>query len=207
MPTQPEFWDKVAAKYDKRTVKGPNYAARLERAARWLGPDASVLDVGCAGGQITLDLAERVRQVQGIDISEKLINFAGQRQKRQGVTNCSFEVTTAEDPRYVPGSFDGVTAYSLLHLVDDAPATVQRFHDLVRPGGRVIVEVPTTSEIGLHWRLLIRMMTVLGKAPVVRVYTQSDYLAMFEKAGLIVDEFKVYNPKSMNRSLLATRPA
>lgn len=207
MPTQPAFWDKAAEKYDRRTVKGPNYAARLERAARWLGPDASVLDVGCAGGQITLDLAERVKRVHGIDISQKLIGFANRRREEQGVSNCGFSVTTVDDPAFEPGAFDGITAYSLLHLVDDAPATVARFYELLRPGGRVIAEVPTTADIGLHLRVLIRVMTWVGKAPTVRVYSEPAYRAMFQEAGFVVDEVRVYNPKSMNRSLLATRPA
>ncbi len=206
MPTQPAFWDKVADKYDRRTVKGPNYAARLERAARWAGQDASVLDVGCAGGQITLDLAGRVRVVHGIDISPRLIEKAKQRLEEQGALNCTFAVMSADDPALPAGAFDAVTAYSLLHLVPDASATVRRFYELLRPGGRVIAEVPTTSDIGLHLRVLIKLMTLVGKAPVVKVYSQARYEQMFRDAGFVVDEVKVYNPKSMSRSLLATRP-
>lgn len=207
MPTQPEFWDKAAQKYDRQTVKGLNYAARLERAVAWAGEDASVLDVGCASGHITLDLAKRIAKVHGIDVSQKLIDIAEHRRVEQGIDNCSFAVATADDPALAEGSFDAITAYSLLHLVDDVPATLRRFFALLRPGGRLITEVPTTQEIGLHLRLLIKLMTLIGKAPVVRVYSQADYDRMFAQAGFVVDEVKVYNPKSMNRSMLATRPA
>lgn len=205
MPTSAAFWDKVADKYDRRTVKGPNYAARLERAERWVGPDASVLDVGCAGGHITLDLARRVRKVHGIDLSPRLIAIAEHRRAAEGVENCSFAVGRVDDASLGEGSFDAVTAYSLLHLVDDAPAVVRRFYALIRPGGRVIAEVPTTAEINLAFRLLIKGMTLIGKAPVVKIYSQAQYEQMFCDAGFVVDEVKVYNPKSMNKSLLATR--
>ena len=207
MPTQTAFWDKIADKYDGKVVKGPNYAARIERAAAWVGPDASVLDVGCAGGHITIDLAERVRAVHGIDISPRLIALARRRLEAQGATNCTFAAMSADDPALPAGQYDAVTAYSLLHLVPDAPATVRRFFELVRPGGRVIAEVPTTKDIGLHLRVLIKVATLFGKAPVVKVYSQARYEQMFRDAGFVVDEVKVYNPKSMSRSLLATRPA
>lgn len=207
MPTQPEFWDKVAAKYDRKTVKGPNYAARLDRAVQWLGEDASILDAGCASGHITLDLARRVRKVHGIDISPKLIALANQRLEESGPDNCTFSTLSIDDAELEPGSFDAVTAYSLLHLVPDVPATVNRFYDLIRPGGRVIAEVPTKTEIGLPLRMLIKLMQAVGKAPNVRVYSQQAYRSMFEKAGFTVDDFEVYNPKSMSRSLLATKPS
>lgn len=205
MPTQPEFWNKAAEKYDQKTVKGPNYAARIERAAGWVGPGARVLDVGCAGGQISIDLAKCVGHVHGIDVSDALIGFAQRRLEAEGVTNCSFAVATAEDPALAPGSFDAITAYSVLHLVDDAEATVRRFHELLRPGGRVIAELPTTAEIGLPLRLLIKAMTLVGKAPAVHVFKQGEAERLFEAAGFVVDEVRVYNPKSMNRSLLATK--
>lgn len=205
MPTQPEFWDKVAEKYDKKTVKGPNYAARLERALAWAGAEASVLDAGCASGYITLDLAQRVQRVTGVDVSGKLIRLADERRVEQGVTNCSFRVGTVDDPSLEPGGFDAVTAYSLLHLVDDVPATLRRLHELLRPGGCVIAEVPCKEDVGLHWRVLIKLMTALGKAPVVKVYSQAEYEVMFRDAGFTVQEVKVYNPKSMSRNVYARR--
>lgn len=206
MPTSPAFWDRVAEKYDRKTVKGPNYAARLDRALAWLGPEASVLDVGCASGHITLDLAKRVQKVHGIDVSQKLVAIAQAKQAEQGVSNCSFAVTTLEDSDLEPGSLDAITAYSVLHLVPNAPATVRRFYELLQPGGRVIAETPTTDEINSFLRVLIKLMTAVGKAPTVRVFTPDEYESMFRDAGFVVDDVKVYNPKSMNRSLLATKP-
>ena len=205
MVTPVAFWDKVAAKYDRRTVKGPNYAARIERAAGWIGPDAVVLDAGCAGGQITLDLAHHVRQIIGIDLSTKLIGFAEQRREQQGVGNARFMAATPDDPSLSPSSFDAVTAYSLLHLVEDLPATLRRFHELLKPGGRLIVELPSKESIGLHLRLFIRLMTAVGKAPVVRLYRRAQQEAMLREAGFQIDEVKVYNPKSLNTSVLATK--
>jgi len=207
MPTSMAFWDKAADKYDANTVKGPNYAARIDRAAQWLGPDARLLDVGCAGGHITLDLAARVAHAHGIDLSPRLIEIANRRMQEQGVSNARFDAATAEQLPTPPDEqrYDGITAYSLLHLVDDVPATLRRFHELLKPGGTLIAEVPCTEDIPWYLRAVIPPMRWLGKAPVVRLYPQAEYEAMLHDAGFRVDEVKVYNPKSMNRSVLARR--
>lgn len=205
MPASQSFWDKAAEKYDRKTVKGPNYAARLDRAANWLGSTAKVLDVGCAGGQITLDLAPRIGSIHGIDISPKLIEIAKHRAAEDANTaGCvSFEAVSVEDVSLDGQSFDGITAYSVLHLVEDAPATLQCFARLLKPGGVLIAEVPCLEDIPWYFRMLIPMMTLLGKAPVVQLYPQATYRTMFEQAGFEIREIKVYNPASMNRSILA----
>lgn len=199
------FWDKAAAKYDRKTVKGPNYAARIERAAGWVGPGAVVLDVGCAGGQITLDLARHVGQMTGIDLSPKLIGFAQARRKEEGVENASFRVATPDDPSLGAGSFDAITAYSVLHLVEDQRAALKRFHELLKPGGVLIAEIPRKEDIALPLRVLIKLMTAVGKAPSVHLYPQKEHEIMLNEAGFQVQEIRCYNPKSLNVSILATR--
>ncbi|MGB0767579.1 MAG: class I SAM-dependent methyltransferase [Phycisphaeraceae bacterium] len=203
--TSKDFWDKIAAKYDRKTVKGPNYAARIERASRWIGSQAIVLDAGCAGGQITIDLASHVRRIVGIDLSPKLIALAERRREASGVENARFVSTTADDPQFALGSFDAVTAYSLLHLVDNQRETLDRFAKLLRPGGTLVLEIPCKEDIGPHFRLLIKILTMLGKAPVVTLYTQAQNEEMLRDAGFEIREIKVYNPKSMNRSIYAIK--
>ncbi|MEM9110927.1 MAG: class I SAM-dependent methyltransferase [Planctomycetota bacterium] len=205
MVTPASFWDKAAAKYDRKTVKGPNYKARIERSVQWVGPQAVVLDAGCAGGQITLDLAAHVRQITGIDISSRLITFAEARLAQQASENAVFKVASPDDPVLEPGSFDAITAFSLLHLVEDVPATLRRFYELLRPGGQLIAEFPCREQIGLHVRLLIKLMQLVGKAPDVHLYRESQYEHMFTEAGFTVEEMKIYNPASLNTSVLAIR--
>ena len=76
MSASKNFWDKRAQRYDAKLHKGPNYAARLERAAAVFGENANVLDVGCATGEITLDLAAHAGQITGIDLSAAMVEAA-----------------------------------------------------------------------------------------------------------------------------------
>ncbi|MEM9347579.1 MAG: class I SAM-dependent methyltransferase [Planctomycetota bacterium] len=205
MVTPASFWDRAAAKYDRKTAKGPNYKARIDRAIQWIAPGAVVLDAGCAGGQITLDLAPHVQRITGIDISSRLITFAEARLAQQAIENAGFKVAPPEDPALEPGSFDAITAYSLLHLVEDAPATVRRFHELLKPGGRLIAELPCKEQVGLHFRILIRLMQLVGKAPSVHLYRRAEYQRMFQDGGFAVQEMKIYNPASLNTSVFAIK--
>ncbi|MEM7682446.1 MAG: class I SAM-dependent methyltransferase [Planctomycetota bacterium] len=206
MPTPAAFWDKVADKYDANTVKGPNYAARLDRAAQWFGPDARLLDLGCAGGHITLDLAPRVGRVHGVDISPKLIDIARKRAQDLGVTNAEFTCGAVDELAFEPASFDGVTAYSLLHLVPDVPETLRWIFAVLRPGGRLVIEAPCREELHALWRAVIAVMRAVGKAPAVKAYPQAEYEAMLRDAGFEVEEVRIDNPKSMARRFLARKP-
>jgi SAM-dependent methyltransferase len=210
------FWDSVAAKYDRGVVKGPNYRARVERAARWLreaggrvpGGGGTVVDVGCAGGHITIDLAAALGdgvRVVGVDVSAKLVGMARSRAEAEGATNVMFVVGTVEDAGLAPGWVDGVTAYSELHLVDDPREELRRYGQLLRPGGVLIAEAPCREDIGVGWRVLIRGMTAVGKAPVVRLFEARQWAAMLREAGFEVREVKVYNPKSRSRSFWAVK--
>ncbi|MEM6332107.1 MAG: class I SAM-dependent methyltransferase [Planctomycetota bacterium] len=182
------------------------------------------------GGHIAIDLGPRVGRVHGIDVSGRLIEMAEARlaeaeraraaeggaggggRDAEGVGlvaarsgNVSFEVGTVEGAELEAGAWDGVLAFSVLHLVDDAEATLARFHVLLVPGGRVLAEVPCTEDIGWALRRVIDVMWWVGKAPTVRLYSQAEWEAKFAAAGFEVEEVRVYNPKSRSRSILARR--
>lgn len=106
---------------------------QLGRIGRFLGGDKatlktllriakplSILDVGCGGGQFTLELAKQnpQAQVMGIDISPEAIEFA---QKQTGVTtlkNLKFEVCPSEELPF-QNSFDVVTSTLVCHHLND----------------------------------------------------------------------------------------
>jgi len=209
MVTSARFWDRAAAKYDARTVKGPNYAARLDRCAGWFegveGRGARVLDVGCAGGHIAVDLGPRVGRVHGIDVSPRLVAMAERRAAEAGVANVTFQSGAFETVELEAGAWDGIMAFSVLHLVEDAEVAVRRFAELLRPGGRVVAEVPSRETVAWYFRAIIPLMTAVGKAPVVRIHAESEWASMFTDAGFVVEESKVYNPKSLSVSLLARK--
>ena len=212
MATDEAFWDKIADKYAadsaKPKAKGPNYAARLERASAVFSPSDAVLDVGCASGEITMDLAAHCGRIHGIDVGGRLIEIARAEAKRRGIGNVTFEKISADDPaRDVPeGGFDAVTMYSVIHLVPEPAAFMRRLGELVRPGGYLISETPCLGDRSSIWRPVIGVVRWLGKAPsIVHCLKAAEVEAMVADAGFEVLDSQIYNPKSGQQSVIARR--
>ncbi len=205
MPTSISFWNRRARNYDRKLYKGPNYAARLERAAEVFGDNANVLDVGCATGEITLDLAQHAGQILGIDHAENMIEAGNAKARERGIDNCRFEAIEASDPSLEAGSFNAVTNYSLLHLVDDPHATIQRFHELLRPGGHLLTEAPLIGDWNPLWRVLLGSMVGLRVCPKIGALKLNGLEKMMTDAGFEILDSNVYNPKSGMHCFLARK--
>ncbi len=212
MSASKNFWDKRAQRYDAKLHKGPNYAARLERAAAVFGENANVLDVGCATGEITLDLAAHAGQITGIDLSAAMVEAANARARDRSITNAHFEQMQPDDPRLAEGSFNAITAYSVIHLLDDAPATLARLRDLIvpsprggPPGSHLITETPCLGDWNILWRILIRLAMLVRVAPPVLCLKVAELESMIADAGFKILESKVHNPKSRMQCILARK--
>jgi SAM-dependent methyltransferase len=88
-------------------------------------PDARVLEVGCGGGQLARALARAGYSILAID--------------PKAPEGAIFRRTRLEDFTDRAG-FEGVVASVSLHHVEDAAGAVSRIHDLLRPGGLLILE-------------------------------------------------------------------
>ena len=71
--TSPEkFWNLIASKYAASPIQDRQaYETKIQKIKTYLAPDNVVLDIGCGTGTQCGDIAERVKQVTGIDISIK----------------------------------------------------------------------------------------------------------------------------------------
>jgi 2-polyprenyl-3-methyl-5-hydroxy-6-metoxy-1,4-benzoquinol methylase len=211
VPTSIKFWNKRAPKYDKKLYKGPNYAARLERAAAAFGENANVLDVGCATGEITLDSAQHAKQILGIDHATSMTDTGNVKARERGIENCRFEPLDANDPALEEQSFDAITVYSVFHLIENPPggpgvsATIARLHALLKPQGHLITETPVLGDWNLGWKVILKLCVLIGIAPPITALKLADLEQMFTAAGFELLESKVYNPKSGMHCILARK--
>lgn len=95
----------------------------------------TVLDAGCGTGFGTSILARRAERAVGIDLKDKLLEYARQEYDRPGL---EFRVMDAVDLAFDDGSFDAVVADELLeHLPAHRPFLDEAVR-VLRPGGTFV---------------------------------------------------------------------
>ena len=133
-----------------------------------LGPDSRALDLGCAVGRSTFELARHCGTVVGIDFSQKFIDAAKKLQEA-GELEYGFadegELTTATiasiDPAidrsrvtFIQGdahdlthcseAFDVVLMANLIDRLADPHKCLNQLADYINPGGQLIITTPCT---------------------------------------------------------------
>jgi ubiquinone/menaquinone biosynthesis C-methylase UbiE len=150
---QREHFDELARREDRFSYRALGQQP-FQRAVRSLSfeewaplvPAGSlVLDIGCADGLSTFDIASRDVEALGFDISGELVRRAADRAQRAGIRNVSFMVADADAIPVADGSFDCVLCYGSLHHVPDPAGTLVEAARALRDGGSYIgVENHTT---------------------------------------------------------------
>ncbi len=104
-----------------------------------LKPTATVLDIGCGPGSISMDLAGRVASLVGIDAAAEAVARAEEDRRQRAVTNASFRVADVYDLPFDDGTFDVVYGHQLLqHLAEPVAALVEA-RRVLAPGGTIAV--------------------------------------------------------------------
>ena len=183
------FWDRFANGYAGGAIGDwAGYERSLVRTRELLGPDASVLELGCGTGATALTLALGTGPYLATDIAPRMIALAHQRLAASPRPNLRFLVedadATASD---LAGPFDAVLAFNLLHLLDDLDAATARCARVLRPGGSVHHQdcvpgrdEPADPRPGRAPDAPVRL------APPVLVLRAADLVAACERQGLEV---------------------
>jgi ubiquinone/menaquinone biosynthesis C-methylase UbiE len=118
----------------------PDTSALLTRAG--VGPGMRCVDVGCGGGEVTLELARLVAPdgvAIGLDMDETKLGLAREEAERRGVSNVEFR--TADANSWVePGGYDAVFSRFLLHHLSRPADLLVRMWSAVRDGGVLVLE-------------------------------------------------------------------
>lgn len=101
--------------------------------------DKYVLEIGCGLGRSACYLAKHYGcRVLGVDISEKMVEQAAIRAKREGLEDLvEFRVQDAQKLMFEDSSFDAVIGESVLAFIPDKPLALKEFMRVAKSGGYV----------------------------------------------------------------------
>lgn len=145
-----------------------------------LGWGASVLDIGCGPGNLTVALAKAVGPdglAIGLDISASMLDRAV---KRSMPTNTGYLRADAERLPLREAVVDAASCALLLHLVDDVGSALDQVARVLRPGGRIALSV-TTSGYGFS-RSASRW---LGSASGARMFEPDELPTLLAERGFV----------------------
>ncbi len=188
MDKSERFWDRAAATYDREERKDEPTSVRIiERTGKYLKTDDIVLDYGCGTGTIDIEMAGHVKQVCAIDISSRMIEIAKRKTAARGIENIDYLQATIWHHDLKDESFDAVTAFLILHLVEDTRRAMSRIHDLLKPGGVFISVTPCMGERRL-WNAAFWLVSRTGLVPRINAFERSELEDAISKPGFKILE-------------------
>jgi len=136
MDQSEKFWDKQAKNFAKheQNIK-LNENKDFVNTLKYLNINDVVLDYGCGAGIVSHAIADKVKEIQAIDISPKMIEVANRKANQLNIENINFAQATIFDERYQKESFNVILAFRILHVLEDTQAVMRRINELLKPWG------------------------------------------------------------------------
>jgi len=159
---------------------------RLNRIAPLIANDSvRLLDVGCGTGAILEAAKMRGWHASGVDVSERIVQHCREK-------GCDSHVVVGHELPFEDGSFDVVTAWSVIEHVADVRASLAEWRRLLRPGGVLVVD--TSDALCWKVRLLGARYRRFWSPHHSYVFTPENLGRLMEQAG-----FELLRPPFVGR--------
>lgn len=176
-----------------------------------------ILDAGTGTGALALLLAEMGHDVIGIDLSDRMLQRAGEKAKAKDL-QVIFKVGDAENPPFTPQSFDAIVSRHVLWTLPNPEKAVRAWKELLKPGGHLVIIdgnfklMIEKTMIQEAWRFLAMPLVFLTefrdprmprkdldeKLPMRHRERPAADLAMLKEQGFKVDVSKVNLPRNLS---------
>ena len=103
-----------------------------------LQPEASVLEIGCATGELSERLAASGVRITAVDSSERMLASA----QAESAGKVNYLAGSITNLPFTDNSFDAVISASVVNVVDDKQKALAEMFRVCKPGGQVSFLVP-----------------------------------------------------------------
>jgi 2-polyprenyl-3-methyl-5-hydroxy-6-metoxy-1,4-benzoquinol methylase len=200
---QIEYFER-AGKHAMRPADSHYVQRQVDRLVDFAGLVSGdrVLDVGCGMGRYTFALADRGLMVEGIDLSQSLLErfqeFDG---GRYGIPLHCGDIL--DPPDELRERFDGVIGFFTLHHLHDLTACLRAMRTLAKPGGLIVFLEPNPlNPLYYIQMLVVPGMSWSGDKGLLNMRGKTVFGA-FRAAGLVepaLERFGFLPPFAVNRS-------
>ena len=188
MAAPTKFWDRIAERYAQRPVSDESsYQKKLDVTREYFRPDMEVLEFGCGTGSTAIVHAPFVQHIRAVDFSAGMIEIARAKAAAANIRNVSFEHASIEAYEQADRSVDMVLALSLLHLLDDWQAMLEKVHAMLKPGGVFVSSTACLGDTQKFVGWIAPMGRLLGFMPLVRIFTRQELMEALQNAGFLIE--------------------
>jgi ArsR family transcriptional regulator len=132
------LFNQIAGRFDRVYGPGRSWEAFGHLLLRIL-PPLTVADLGSGEGLLSELLARRCKKVIAVDNSEKIVEFAAAKARKNGLKNLEFRLGNLQEPPIDPSSVDLVILSQALHHAEDPGHALQAAYRIVKPRGQIMI--------------------------------------------------------------------
>jgi len=147
------------------------HEGQLDLLEQYVKPGA-VYDVGAAGGFFMKAARDRGWQVAGNELSASSVAWA----KR--AYDLDIDCCYLEDAGLPDGAFDAVVMWNVLEHVVDPVLTLRECHRILKPGGCILVKVPTKNAAELRRHFEWKHFTEFSRNGLDHVLKQAGFVRL-----------------------------
>jgi len=202
--TESRFWDRLAERYSRQPVADEAaYQHKLRVTRGFLKPDMQLLEFGCGTGSTALVHAPHVAHIRAIDFSEKMVAIARGKAAEAGIANVTFEQADIASLDVPDATYDMVLGLSILHLLHDKQAVIDKVARMLKPGGLFISSTACLGDTMAVFKYLAPLGKALRLLPQLDVMTTAELRRGMEQGGFVIDQ--LWQPKRGSAVFIVAR--
>lgn len=169
------IWDRFAKGYAEKPIADMQaYHRKLSLSQKYFRPDMEIVEFGCGTGGTAITHARHVAHVMAVDVSEKMLEFGEMKAAEAGIDNVTFNASSIESFEAPDGSYDAVLMLSLLHLLENPGAALDKARRLLKPDGLLITSTACLGDNMRWFGMIAPLGAAMGLIPRIQMISADE---------------------------------